>query len=69
MNFEILSIETAEKISTLEREIERLNNIINKAIESVQEHYDNSYSTDDVNDIGSGTYDNLMGILRGSDKE
>ncbi len=41
---------------------------INKAIESVQEHYDNSYSTDDVNDIGSGTYDDLMEILKGVNK-
>ena len=49
-----------------DKEIERLNNIINKTIESVQEHYDNSYSTDDINDIGSGTYDDLMEILKGS---
>ena len=51
------------------KELERLKNIINKTIESLQEHYDNSYSTDDVNDIGSGTYDDLMEILKGANKE
>jgi DNA repair exonuclease SbcCD ATPase subunit len=49
----------------LREENERLNSIINKTIYSVQEHYDNSYSVDDVNDIGSGTYDDLMEILKG----
>lgn len=58
-----------KRISDLEFEVERLEKVVNKTIDSVQEHYDNSYSTDDVNDIGSGTYDNLMEILKGVDKE
>ena len=58
-----------KRISDLEFEVERLEKVVNKTIESVQEHYDNSYSTDDVNDIGSGTYDDLMEILKGEDKE
>ena len=53
----------------LREENEKLNSIINKTINSVQEHYDNSYSTDDINDIGSGTYDDLMKVLKGVDKE
>jgi hypothetical protein len=56
-------------IMKIANERDRLNNIINKTIESLQKHYDNSYSTDDVNDIGVGTYDDLMEILKGSDKE
>ena len=58
-----------KRISDLEFEVERLEKVVNKTIDSVQEHYDNSYSTDDVNDIGSGTYDDLMKILKGVDKE
>ncbi len=58
-----------KRISDLEFEVERLEKVVNKTIDSVQEHYDNSYSTDDVNDIGSGTYDDLMKILKGVDNE
>ena len=58
-----------KRISDLEFEVERLEKVVNKTIDSVQEHYDNSYSTDDVNDIGSGTYDDLMEILKGVDNE
>ena len=62
-------IRQKQVIQAIINENEKLTNIINKTIESVQEHYDNSYSTDDVNDIGSGTYDDLMEILKGVDKE
>ena len=63
-----IEIAYEEDYKEQQQEIEKLTNIINKTIESVQEHYDNSYSTDDVNDIGSGTYDDLMEILKGVDK-
>lgn len=55
--------------SIILNEIERLKKRIDKAIESVQEHYDHSYLTDEANDIGCGTYDDLMEILKGDDKE
>lgn len=63
---ESIGTELENKLYEEQDKNKKLNNRIDKAIESVQKHYDNSYSTDDVNDIGSGTYDNLMEILKGS---
>lgn len=59
MEGEYLSLDTAKKIAEKDKEIERLNNIINKAIEILDIYGTSNYETADL----------LYSTLRGSDKE
>lgn len=77
MKSEIISLETAKKIEELERKNKRLNNIINNAIEYInnnslyEEIYD--YNTDDEQELqyvsDETATNDLLNLLQGVDKE
>lgn len=65
----ILEKRTNEKIESFYiKEIERLNNIINKAIEYIQQ-LTNDEESIELMDINSLVQEELSNILKGSDKE
>jgi len=57
------------KIDKLEKEIERLNNIINKAIEYIEKNVWSCYILDDEKELIETDSEELLEILKGSDKE
>ena len=75
MNGEILSLETAQKIADLEKENDKLQNIIKEVREYI-EHYETIRGYYEYEELGYDEYNydedlkkELLEILKGSDKE